>query len=69
MTQDEIVVSLARLIELQTKSEETAIDMIKAAVLVEREACAKLLDAMAEKDKLTNYYKVAAKAIRERGLK
>ena len=33
----------------------------------EREACAKLCDEMAEKDRLTNYYKVAANAIRARG--
>ena len=33
----------------------------------EREACAKVLDEMAAKDKLTNYYKVAALRIRERG--
>lgn len=33
----------------------------------EREACAKLLDEMAAEDKLTNYYKVAALRIRERG--
>jgi hypothetical protein len=33
----------------------------------EREACAKILDEMAAKDKLSNYYKVAALAIRERG--
>lgn len=33
----------------------------------EREACAKVLDAMAEKDKLSNYYRVAALAIRARG--
>lgn len=33
----------------------------------EREACAKLMDEMAVKDKLTNYYKVAANAIRARG--
>ena len=40
------------------------------AVLVaaaEREACAKVLDRMAENDKLSNYFKVAAFAIRERG--
>jgi hypothetical protein len=30
----------------------------------EREACAKLLDDMAAKDKLSNYYGVAARAIR-----
>ena len=33
----------------------------------EREACAKVLDEMADKDKLSNYYQVAALAIRERG--
>ena len=33
----------------------------------ENEACAKLMDEMAVKDKLTNYYKVAANAIRARG--
>ena len=33
----------------------------------EREACAKVLDEMAAKDKLSNYYKVAALLIRERG--
>jgi hypothetical protein len=33
----------------------------------EREECAKLLDEMAAKDKLTNYYKVAALAMRARG--
>jgi uncharacterized membrane protein len=32
----------------------------------EREACAKLMDDMAAQDNLTNYYKVAARAIRER---
>jgi hypothetical protein len=32
----------------------------------EREACAKLMDDMAAQDKQTNYYKVAALAIRER---
>ena len=39
----------------------------EAGVAAEREACAKVLDAMAEKDKLSNYYRVAALAIRERG--
>ena len=33
----------------------------------EREACAKLMDDMAKQDKHSNYYKVAAKAIRARG--
>jgi len=33
----------------------------------EREACAKLLDEMAAQDKHSNYYVVAAKALRARG--
>ena len=40
---------------------------MRAAVAEEREACAKVLDEMAAKDKLTNYYTVAALVIRERG--
>ena len=31
------------------------------------EACAKVCDEMASRDKLSNYYKVAANAIRARG--
>ena len=33
----------------------------------EREACAKVLDDMASRDKLSNYYKIAANVIRARG--
>lgn len=36
-------------------------------VLAEREACAKVCDDFAAQDKLSNYYAVAAKAIRARG--
>jgi hypothetical protein len=39
----------------------------QATIESEREACAKVLDRMAENDKLSNYFKVAALAIRERG--
>ena len=39
----------------------------KLVAAAEREACAKILDEMAAKDKLSNYYKVAALTIRERG--
>jgi|GEM_PF-3753708 len=42
-------------------------EIVKAAIEDEREACAKVLDEMAAKDKLSNYYVVAALAIRERG--
>lgn len=41
--------------------------LVQKAVEAEREACAKLLDDLAAKDKLSNYYKVAALLIRERG--
>jgi hypothetical protein len=40
---------------------------VREAVEAEREACAKVLDVLAAKDKLSNYYKVAALLIRERG--
>ncbi len=40
---------------------------LEAAVKAEREACAQLLDDMAARDKLSNYYAIAAKAIRARG--
>ena len=43
------------------------IKALEDAVAAEREACAKLLDDLAAKDKLSNYYKVAALLIRERG--
>ena len=39
---------------------------VREAVKAERETCAKVLDRMAENDKLSNYFKVAALAIRER---
>ena len=41
--------------------------VVNKAVQEEREACAVQLDEMAAKDRLTNYYKVAANAIRARG--
>ena len=41
--------------------------VVAESAAAECEACAVQLDEMAEKDKLTNYYKVAAKAIRARG--
>jgi hypothetical protein len=42
-------------------------DYMQLGACGEREACAKLLDDMAERDKLSNYYAVAARAIRARG--
>lgn len=44
-------------------------ELIDKAILAEREDCAKLLDEMAAQDKHTNYYKVAANAIRARSFK
>jgi hypothetical protein len=41
--------------------------LYRNTVAAEREACAELLDEMAVEDKLSNYYKVAALRIRERG--
>ena len=43
--------------------------LIEDAVKAECEACAKLMDKLAEKDNLTNYFKFAANAIRERNTK
>jgi hypothetical protein len=41
--------------------------IVREAVEAERESCAKVLDRMAENDKLSNYFKEAAFLIRERG--
>jgi len=46
------------------ESLERFAELVAAA---EREACAKLMDDMAAKDNLSNYYKVAANKIRARG--
>ena len=40
---------------------------VRESVEAEREACAKVLDEMAAKDRLSNYSQVAALAIRARG--
>jgi hypothetical protein len=50
--------------EFQPEELERFANLVAAA---EREACAKLMGEMAEKDKLSNYYRVAALVIRERG--
>jgi hypothetical protein len=42
-------------------------EAVRKAVAAEREACAQVLDEMAAKDTLSNYYQVAALRIRERG--
>jgi hypothetical protein len=54
----------ASLVYFQMSDLERFANLVAAA---EREECAKLLDEMAAEDKLSNYYKVAALRIRERG--
>jgi hypothetical protein len=74
MTRDDIIrlareagvglVEGASLVYFHMSDLERFADLVAAA---EREACAALLDEMAAEDKLSNYYKVAALRIRERG--
>lgn len=59
-----------KLIDFDTDDEQSLqifIDFANVVAAAEREACAKILDEMAAKDKLSNYYQVAAIAIRARG--
>ena len=55
------------LVELDWQIVENWTRALVKGVQGEREACAKVLDEMAAKDKLTNYYTVAALVIRARG--
>ena len=62
----------ARLVtEGKEQNDDRLVEMLAPfAALVaaaEREACAKVCDELAARDKLSNYYAVAAKAIRARG--
>lgn len=72
MNQDEII-SMAREVGIDWHKhwdydETNRIGRFAALVAAaEREACAKLMDNMAKQDKHSNYYKVAAAAIRARG--
>jgi TATA-binding protein-associated factor Taf7 len=45
---EDIITNMAKLLEMQQKREGVAVDMIEAAVLAEREACAKLCDDQAD---------------------
>lgn len=60
MTDDE-------LIEIAIQGHASTRDAIRYAIQQEREACARVCDEFAANDKLSNYYAVAARAIRERG--
>jgi hypothetical protein len=46
---------------------ENIIAFAKLVAERERESCANICEEMAVKDRFTNYYKVAANAIREKG--
>ena len=52
--------------DIMTASDEALAVFSDLIAAHETEQCAKLMDDMAARDKLTNYYKVAALAIRER---
>jgi hypothetical protein len=58
-----IITNMAKLLEVQQKRELVAVDMIKAAILAEREACAKVCE---NKNTLLEWSTYAA-AIRARG--
>lgn len=67
MTDDEIVKMMHQADLKRTKYAPSFRRLIEIAVATERDGCAKVCDEMAEKDKLSNYYRVAALAIRKRG--
>ena len=60
MQVDEIAKSVLHALDYQVKV------LVQRAVEDEREACAQVCDELAAQDKLSNYYAVAARAIRER---
>jgi len=67
MTQDEMIAKLTEMLQIQQKLHETAIDMIKPAILAEREACAKICDVLAYHPEFaSDATKLAAMAIRAR---
>ena len=68
MTHEEQIAKLIAMLEIQQKLHETAIDMIKPAIEAEREACAKVCDALAvHPEYASEVTKLAALAIRARG--
>ena len=50
MKESDVITNMVKLLELQQKRELVAVDMIAAAIAVEREACAKLCDAFQARD-------------------
>ena len=68
MTHEEQIAKLTEMLEMQQKLHETAIDMLKPAIEAEREACAKVCDALAvHPEYASEVTKLAALAIRARG--
>ena len=68
MTHEEQIAKLTEMLEIQQKLHETAIDMLKPAIEAEREACAKVCDALAYHPEFaSDVTKLAAMAIRARG--
>ena len=68
MTHEEQIAKLTEMLEIQQKLHETAIDMLKPAIEAEREACAKVCDALAvHPEYASEVTKLAALAIRARG--
>jgi hypothetical protein len=68
MTHEEQIAKLTEMLQIQQKLHETAIDMIKPAIEAEREACAKVCDALAvHPEYASEVTKLAALAIRARG--
>ena len=71
MTRDDIIRmgrQAGALIEIAQEKDLQWLERFAALVAAaEREACAKVCDELAARDKLSNYYKIAANAIRARG--
>jgi hypothetical protein len=68
MTHEEQIAKLTEMLEIQQKLHETVIDMLKSAIEAEREACAKVCDALAvHPEYASEVTKLAALAIRARG--
>jgi len=74
MTQDEIQTAILQVCKVSGNDSDFNVlgfyalcdRLVELGATAEREECAKVLDRMAENDKLSNYFKVAALAIRER---
>ena len=71
MTRDDIIRmgrQAGALIEIAQEKDLQWLERFATLVAAaEREACAKVCDELAARDKLSNYYKIAANAIRARG--